>query len=380
MPLSVKDTIQGTITNAQNAATADTAGKLSANAGSTTQPVYFSGGKPVATSYTLAKSVPADAKFTDTNTWRGIQNNLTSDSTTDSLSAAQGKALKGLVDGKAASGHTHDDRYYTESEINTKLNGKSNTGHTHGAADITSWTLALARGGTGATTALDAYRILSERGYVSADADWNTLTAGVWVVAQEKWTANKNQPEGAYSYGNVVVTNNGSNISQIYIAHRQGQLWFRERFGNGNDFAQWACVSVSGHTHTKAQVGLGNVDNTADSAKSVKYATSAGSAGSAGSATNDSKNQAITGYIRGLSVSGRTVTYTRGDGTTGSITTQDTNTTYGNASQSANGLMSAADKKKLDSVDMANACMYDGTSTDISEKQSTCDYIDGGAY
>lgn len=46
-------------------------------------------------------------KLTDTDTWRGIQNNLTSDSTTDSLSAAQGKALKTLVDGKAASGHTH---------------------------------------------------------------------------------------------------------------------------------------------------------------------------------------------------------------------------------------------------------------------------------
>lgn len=43
----------------------------------------------------------------DNNTWRGIQNNLTSDSTTDSLSAAQGKVLKGLVDGKAASNHTH---------------------------------------------------------------------------------------------------------------------------------------------------------------------------------------------------------------------------------------------------------------------------------
>lgn len=34
----------------------------------------------------------------------------------------------------------------------------------------------------------------------------------------------------------------------------------------------------SSHTHTKADVGLGNVDNTADSAKSVKYATSAGNA------------------------------------------------------------------------------------------------------
>ena len=43
----------------------------------------------------------------DNNTWRGIQDNLTSDSTTDSLSAKQGKALKALVDGKAASSHTH---------------------------------------------------------------------------------------------------------------------------------------------------------------------------------------------------------------------------------------------------------------------------------
>ena len=37
-------------------------------------------------------------------------------------------------------------------------------------------------------------------------------------------------------------------------------------------------IIVSPHTHSKSEVGLGNVDNTADSAKSVKYATSAGSA------------------------------------------------------------------------------------------------------
>lgn len=98
--------------------------------------------------------------------------------------------------------------------------------------------------------------------------------------------------------------------------------------------ATWAAIS-------KGTVGLGNVDNTADSAKSVKYATSAGSASTATSATKastadsatkatrDSAGQQInTTYIKGLSVSGRTVTYTRGDGTTGTITTQDTNTTY----------------------------------------------------
>lgn len=171
-------------TNATNATKATTADKLGTSAGTTTQPVYFKDGKPVIIGYTIAKSVPADAKFTDTNTWRGIQNNLTSDSTDQSLSAAQGKALKTLVDGKAAAGHTHnsvkdagnnssnttfaysksgmnygdyswlagwngyelrainknqfataghnhDSRYYTESEIDSKLDGKSNVGHTH---------------------------------------------------------------------------------------------------------------------------------------------------------------------------------------------------------------------------------------------------------
>lgn len=69
-----------------------------------------------------------------TNTWRGIQDNLTSTATDQSLSANQGKVLKGLLDGKAASSHTHDDRYYTESEMNTKLNGKANSSHTHNYA------------------------------------------------------------------------------------------------------------------------------------------------------------------------------------------------------------------------------------------------------
>lgn len=113
---------------------ANSANKLNKNAGSATQGVYFKDGVPVAMTCTLGKSVPADAKFTDTNTWRGVQDNLTSTATDQSLSANQGKVLKGLVDGKAASSHTHDDRYYTESEMNTKLNGKANSSHTHNYA------------------------------------------------------------------------------------------------------------------------------------------------------------------------------------------------------------------------------------------------------
>lgn len=62
---------------------ANSAVKLDTSAGSATQPVYFSGGKPVACSYTLGKSVPSNAVFTDTNTtypisYRTIDNNFAS--------------------------------------------------------------------------------------------------------------------------------------------------------------------------------------------------------------------------------------------------------------------------------------------------------------
>ena len=51
---------------AASAANADSAKKLTTNAGSATQPIYFSNGVPVAITYTLGKSVPANAVFTDT--------------------------------------------------------------------------------------------------------------------------------------------------------------------------------------------------------------------------------------------------------------------------------------------------------------------------
>lgn len=69
--------------------------------------------------------------------------------------------------------------------------------------------------------------------------------------------------------------------------------------------------------------------------------------GTAAKATADASGNTITSTyetkanaITGLSVSGKTITYTKGNGTTGTITTQDTNTTYstmGAATSSAAG-------------------------------------------
>lgn len=53
----------------------------------------------------------------------------------------------------------------------------------------------------------------------------------------------------------------------------------------GNVTGKPSTYTPSSHTHTKSEVGLGNVDNTADSSKSVNYANTAGSSDSASSAT-----------------------------------------------------------------------------------------------
>lgn len=57
--------------------------------------------------------------------------------------------------------------------------------------------------------------------------------------------------------------------------------------------------------------------------------------------------------IKSITRSGTTFTYTCMDGTTGTFTQQDNNTTYSVATASANGLMSAADKSKLDGMVLA---------------------------
>jgi hypothetical protein len=51
--------------------------------------------------------------------------------------------MNALLAGKAASSHTHDDRYYTETEIDTKLSGLPVSGHTHTIANVTGLQTAL---------------------------------------------------------------------------------------------------------------------------------------------------------------------------------------------------------------------------------------------
>ena len=73
---------------------------------------------PLRNDYSLLSHLHDDRYYTESEV-----NNLLS-----------GKANTNHTHNYAASSHTHDSRYYTESEIDTKLSGKSNTGHTHNYA------------------------------------------------------------------------------------------------------------------------------------------------------------------------------------------------------------------------------------------------------
>lgn len=62
------------------------------------------------------------------------------------------------------------------------------------------------------------------------------------------------------------------------------------------------------------------------------------------------KSEVNANTIKGLSISGTTITVIFGDGSTTTLTTQDTDTTYTAATTSKAGLMSASDKTKLNGV------------------------------
>lgn len=262
------------VNSAKTAASADNAKKLTTNAGSATQPVYFSNGVPVATTYTLGKSVPANAVFTDTNTWRGVQNNLTSDATDQSLSAAQGKALKALVDGKAAANHTHSQYLTAHQDISGKVD-KSEAGANNLLATLTTtWT---------ATPTDDTYFVRQDTGGGSTFGRVKFST--LWSYIKGKGDATY-QPKGSYA--------------------------------------------ASSHTHNYA--GASSAGGSANSAVKLDTAT-------AGSATQPvyftRGKPAACSYTLGKSVPSNAVF---------------TDTTYGVATASSNGLMSKGDKAKLDAL------------------------------
>lgn len=129
-----------------------------------------------------------------------------------------------------------------------------------------------------------------------------------------------NKPSDVDNFGMFVVRIATGVVAQI-LYDNSNKIWTRSF--SSNRWSSWTALVRTTDT----------IDNATNATK----------------ATQDSAGQTInTTYVKSVTASGRTVTVTKGNGTTSTFTTQDT--TYSVATQSADGLMSSADKKKLDGL------------------------------
>lgn len=186
-----------------NATSATTASKLgTADKGSATQPIYLAAGVPTACTYTLAKSVPSDAKFTDTvythPTTSGNKHIPSGGSANQVLVySSDGTAVWGAIPS-----HTHSE-YFAKNSV------------------------------------------------ISGATDWNTLTTfGCYKIQNTTMTAEYNAPAGEYAHGLLLVyrigTDNENRIGQTYYPHQPNSgavLWARMQ--NGTNWTDWKKVQQS---------------------------------------------------------------------------------------------------------------------------------------
>lgn len=212
-------------------------------------------------------------KYTDTNTWRGIQNNLTSDSTSDSLSAAQGKALKGLIDGKAPNEHTHQYlSLYGARPANINF-----TKSTNGTGAMFHF---VATSSTTTGKPPDDSSILqlnwdNSRGWDSQLALSTTAKPHVYYRNQQNGTwGNWSTLLDNLNYTDYAAkkehTHSKSQITDFPASLKNPTALTIQT--NGTTAAAYDGSAAKTVNITKGNIGLGNVDNTADKNKSVASA------------------------------------------------------------------------------------------------------------
>lgn len=129
-----------------------------------------------------------------------------------------------LSDARTPTAHTHDDRYYTETEVNNLLAGKANSSHTHNYAGSSS-------AGGAATSALIA-NTLANQGITAAQANTVTLNPGIYNVEAQ---AISGLP-GSFNYIIQLAGYSGGGYrAQIGIPYENGtnqSAWLRTSVGS----------------------------------------------------------------------------------------------------------------------------------------------------
>lgn len=163
----------------------------------------------------------------------------------DTAASVPWSGVTGKPSSYTPSAHNHDDRYYTESEMDTKLNGKVDL-----SADGVS--KAINQLSTGTSTPIDADY------YVSQYSGGGTTTTSYHRRPMSAlWSYIKGKADKVYS--------------ALGHKHTKSEITDFPSSMPASDVYSWAKAS-SKPSYTKSEVGLGDVDNTSDVNKPVSTA------------------------------------------------------------------------------------------------------------
>ena len=252
------------------------------------------------------------------------------------------ETIEGLeqdIAGKANAEHTHDDRYFTETEVTKKLATKADTGHKHAASDVTSGTFELDR----IPTITDAKIAGMSASKLTGTIPTANLPSYVDDVVEGATTSDFPETGEAGKIYVATSTNktyrwSGSGYVEISASLALGttsSTAFRGDYGN---------IAYTHATAKGAAFGSGLYKITTNAQGHVTAATAVTKAditalGIPGSDTNTNTTYTLT-------KSGSTITLSGSDGSSTSVT--DANTTYSLGSFGITA--TAAELNKLDGV------------------------------
>ena len=266
-----------------------------------------------------------------------------------------------VLSGKASSSHTHDDRYYTESEIdskvytlNTSISGKAASSHSHSAATTSAAGFMSASDKSkldGITASADS---VSFSRSLSSGTKIGTLTingTGTDLYCQTNTDTDTHYTTRLYAGASGTATNAATTSPYIKVTDDNTYRNQIRLIGSG---ATTVTSDASGNITISSTDTNTNTNTTYSLSKSGSTITLTGSDGSKTSVTDSDTNTVYTHptssgnkHIPSGGSSGQILRWSA-DGT--AAWGADNNTTYSAATQSNNGLMSAADKKKLDDI------------------------------
>ena len=311
-------TVSITATTSSSVAKAEALNTNGAKIGDSNQPVYFgTDGKPVAISYTIEKSVPADAIFS--YTFDGTYNASTNKAATVSTVTSAINALDGGTIGTGGTGKTITALSQTNGQVSATFSNISITksqvsdfSHSHGnilnAGTITSTAVTLGNGDS----------LLFADSSNSGKIEKSSITIGTGTTKYLRQDGTWGTPEGTYSLpvassttrGGVKIGYTTSNSDRNYAVQLSSQKMFvnvpwieyeaasasplmdgTAAIGTSEKYARQdhkhpsdtsrvpTTRTVNGHalsaniTISKSDIGLGNVENTALSTALQDYVT-----------------------------------------------------------------------------------------------------------